>query len=119
MSNDYQAIYDAVRSRIGNADIGHSIEAAMRDANISFYADQASQAIQRAAALYEAPSVMFRPTLSIDGDMWCALYGEDLMRGVAGFGKSPAAAMWDFDCNWVAKLPETVLEGERNRDVTP
>ena len=52
------------------------------------------------------PCYMLRPRLSIDGDMWCALYGDNLQDGVAGFGKSPDLAYWDFDKNWVARLPE-------------
>jgi len=67
-------------------------------------ADMAKAAIQDAAGRYEAPSVLFRPRLSIDGDQWCALYGDNLQDGVAGFGKSPADAMWDFDCNWRKNL---------------
>lgn len=46
------------------------------------------------------PSVIWRPRLSIDGKQWCALYGENLMEGVAGFGDSPDKAMRDFDVNW-------------------
>ncbi len=46
------------------------------------------------------PSVLYRPTLTRDGDMYCALYGEDLQEGCAGFGKSPQAAMHDFDSNF-------------------
>lgn len=67
-------------------------------------ARMAGAAIQAAAAVYERPSAVFRPSLSIDGDQWCALYGENLQDGVAGFGTSPANAMWDFDRNWVAEL---------------
>jgi hypothetical protein len=40
----------------------------------------------------------------IDGDKWCALYGENLQDGVAGFGDSPALAMADFNKNWSAKI---------------
>lgn len=50
------------------------------------------------------PSVAFKPRLSVDGNKWCALYGDDLMEGVAGFGDSPAEAMLDFDRNWNIKL---------------
>lgn len=57
-----------------------------------------------AVSRYERPSAIFRPALSIDGNQWCALYGENLQDGVAGFGDSPADAMWDFDRNWHAKL---------------
>jgi hypothetical protein len=32
-----------------------------------------------------------------DGDHWCILYGENLHEGIAGFGKSPVEAMYDFD----------------------
>ena len=46
------------------------------------------------------PSVTMRPAISIDGNQWCALYGEDLQRGVAGFGDSPEQAMLAFDREW-------------------
>lgn len=48
----------------------------------------------------QAPHVLMRPSLSIDGDKWCALYGENLQDGLSGFGNSPAEAMSDFDANW-------------------
>ncbi|KTC25464.1 hypothetical protein AO392_14665 [Pseudomonas putida] len=54
-----------------------------------------------------SPSVLYRPTLSIDGNQWCALYGEDLQSGVAGFGDSPGAAMSDFEKNWATPLPNS------------
>lgn len=47
------------------------------------------------------PSVLYRPTLVADGSMWCALYGDDLQVGVAGFGETPDAAMRAFDQAWV------------------
>lgn len=50
------------------------------------------------------PSVMYRPALAIDGNQWCALCGADLQSGVAGFGDSPAAAMNDFNRNWITPL---------------
>lgn len=48
------------------------------------------------------PSAIYRPALSLDGNQWCALYGANLMEGVAGFGDSPAAAMQEFDKAWGA-----------------
>ncbi|NKF57516.1 hypothetical protein GO299_04707 [Ralstonia solanacearum] len=54
------------------------------------------------------PAVLYRPGLCIDGNQWCALYGEDLQSGVAGFGDSPAEAMADFDANWNAKLQQRI-----------
>lgn len=101
MSDSYQAIYDAVRSRISGCDVGSIVERAL---DFSHQATMVMQSCQNAASEYERPSVVFRPKLCIDGDQWCALYGNDLQHGVAGFGKSPAEAMWDFDKNWHAKI---------------
>ena len=60
----------------------------------------ASAGIQAAAAQHERPSVMYRPRLFLDGDQYCALYGDDIMSGCAGFGDTAAEAMADFDTNW-------------------
>lgn len=100
MSDSYQAIYDAVRSRISNADIGHAVQEVLMQCNFSHYADQASNAIQESASYYTLPSVMFRPKVYIDGNKWCALYGDNLQDGVAGFGDSPQEAMREFDLAW-------------------
>lgn len=51
------------------------------------------------------PSTLYRPRLSIDGDQWCALHGENLQDGVAGFGTSPEAAYAAFDRAWRGPLP--------------
>ena len=102
--SEYQAIYDAVRSRISNGNIGDAVERALRECNLSHYSEMMMRAFQNAVSAYEAPSAIFRPKIYIDGNMWCALYGDNLQDGVAGFGDSPAAAMWDFDINWHAKL---------------
>ncbi len=32
------------------------------------------------------PSFMYRPKIFIDGNQWCALYGDNLQDGVFGFG---------------------------------
>lgn len=111
--NDYQAIYDAVRSRIHGGNVSDAIENVIREANIGHYAEQAFQAI---ATDMVAPHVLMRPALSIDGNQWCALYGEDLQDGVAGFGDSPADAMRDFDRNWFAKLPSSREKNEARPD---
>ena len=63
-----------------------------------------------AVALYDyavsltLPSVIFRPKLFIDGNKWCALYGDNLMDGVCGFGDSPEQAMHDFNMAWTRKI---------------
>ena len=53
---------------------------------------------------YSLPHVQMRPQISIDGNQWCALYGENLQDGVAGFGDSPYHAMSEFDAAWYKKL---------------
>lgn len=97
MGDTYQAVYDAVRSRIGNADVGGAVESALREANLSHYAEMSYRAAQEAASEHMRPSVLFRPSLSQDGDQWCALLGDDLVHGVAGFGETPAKAFYAFD----------------------
>lgn len=60
------------------------------------------------------PAAIFRPRLMLDGNAYCALYGEDLMNGCAGFGPTAEAAMADFDKNWrEMKAPSPPSEGER------
>jgi len=56
------------------------------------------------------PSYLYRPRLFIDGSEWCALYGENLQDGVAGFGRSPAEACDAFDKAWHQKLPLPTTE---------
>ncbi|MFA5344419.1 MAG: hypothetical protein WC381_10715 [Kiritimatiellia bacterium] len=46
--------------------------------------------------------------ISLDGGEWCALYGENLQDGVAGFGDSPENAARAFDKAWHEKLPKGV-----------
>lgn len=76
--------------------------------NAAVLAQQAAETSAQAQRdiAYEAmrPSVLYRPGLSIDGDQWCALYGDDLQSGVAGFGDSPDAAMRAFDAAWDTPL---------------
>jgi len=46
------------------------------------------------------PSAIYKPKIYIDGDKWCALYGENIQDGVCGFGDTPEKAMHEFDRNW-------------------
>lgn len=73
--------------------------------SICFAAEQIRNRIIEAASVYDLPSYLYKPKIFIDGDHWCALYGDDLQSGVAGFGKSPAEAYADFDSAWWKKLP--------------
>ena len=67
------------------------------------------------AAACEArrPFITLQPhtRIFIDGNQWCALYGENLQDGTAGFGDSPDAAMRDFDKNWYTKREEPPCAG--------
>jgi hypothetical protein len=84
----YQAIYDAAFQQL---DFSHA--RAIAQEQIAYVGYEMSR-----------PSTIFRPNISIDGDQWCALYGDNLQDGVAGFGDTPAAAMAEFDKAWHAPL---------------
>jgi len=56
------------------------------------------------AQLLQEPFALYTPRLFIDGDHWCALLGENLQEGVAGFGKSPSAAARAFNRAWEERL---------------
>lgn len=102
MSDSYQAIYDAVRSKISNGDIGGAVrEVAWQHFDVSHLKEHAQQELYIVSQEWQRPSVLFRPTVSLDGNCYCALYGADLMSGCAGFGETMAEAMADFDRNWV------------------
>ena len=101
---DYQATYDAVRSKISNGDIGAAVEDAVRSVDFGHYAERVGTAWEEAAAEQMRPSVLLKPKLSVDGDQWCVLYGDNLQEGVCGFGESPSDAMRDFDESFSAKL---------------
>lgn len=117
MTDTYQPIFDAVRTSLRNTDVGAAIEHAITQANVSHYADMARQAIVQAAAEFERPSVLFRPKLSADGTMWCALLGDDLQSGIAGFGETPAKAMYAFDqAFWKEKTPAVYLAEEAEQE---
>ena len=73
---------------------------------ICFAAQQVTELMRGAIwESMERPSVVRKPVLSRDGDHWCALFGDDIQSGVAGFGKSPALAMRDFDRAWECPIP--------------
>jgi len=57
-----------------------------------------------AAMAQQEPSVLYRPRIFRDGDMWCCLLGDDLQVGVVGFGESPSKAVQDFNRAWYKDL---------------
>lgn len=65
---------------------------------LTHYADMADRRAQ--GNEYEVLVLRLMKELAIvpfkDGDQWCALYGEDLQAGIAGFGNTPFLAMADL-----------------------
>lgn len=110
MSDSYQAIYDAVRSRISGGNIGEAVREVARQAfDISHSQAMVRDQFMAVTWQMQRPAVLFRPSLYADGTAWFALYGEDIMSGVSGSGETPEAAMDDFDKNWHAqRTPEAV-----------
>ena len=85
MRDSYRAVYDAVAFQFSDA---------------SRYLEQVRDEVFYVSAAMQRPSVLYRPSVVLDGNKWCALYGADLMNGVAGFGDTPSEAMADFDKKW-------------------
>lgn len=52
----------------------------------------------------DSPFLHMRGKLYMDGDKWCALYGDNLQEGLCGFGDSPCAAQADFDTNYYKNI---------------
>ena len=80
-------------------DINNQIVEEVRSALYSI-----GQAVRETEMERQMPHVLMRPKLFLDGNQWCALYGENLQEGVVGFGDSPYLAMCEFDNAWFKKL---------------
>lgn len=80
-------------------------------AGAAFRVGQAAEVLAQQLSAYHATwwSVM-KPTLSKDGDMWCALHGENLQVGIAGFGPSPANALIAFDIAMCSESGSHVID---------
>ena len=61
---------------------------------------------------YGEASAIYRPRVFRDGNEWCALYGDNIQEGVAGFGAFPAAAISNFNAVWNGRLPNVKLRGD-------
>jgi hypothetical protein len=61
------------------------------------------------------PHVLMRPRVFPDGNEWCALYGDDLVIGVAGFGETPQKACWAFDDAWLSARADLARPGDDER----
>lgn len=119
--DSYQAIYNAVRSRISNGDVGRAVsEVAFRALDFSQIAVRAQERLYVVSNEMTRPSVLFRPQLSLDGNKYCALYGSNLMDGCAGFGDTAAEAMADFDARWNnTKAPQPAIRCARCGETFP
>ena len=107
----YQAVYDAVRSRINGFDSQSLIDRIARNFDFSHHAEIIRQEFLIVANEQMRPSVLFRPELSSNdirygNNEWVAHYGEKPYGGVQGIGTSPDEAMRDFDKKWIEKLEE-------------
>lgn len=105
MSDTYQAVYDATRSKLHGCDVGSAVQEAVHSnfSGASHLWQHAQQEIYAVSNSMQRPSVLYRPSIERDGDKWCALYGTNLMQGVCGYGDTPAEAMADFDKNWITQ----------------
>ena len=51
---------------------------------------------------------LLKPKVSIDGNQWRVLYGENLQDGVAGFGYTLMEAIYDFNKSFHAPIAKSV-----------
>ena len=105
MSDSYDAIYAAVRSKISGGNISETVKSACLEAfDVSHAKGFLFQVITNIEYDLHRASVLFRPKMMQEGNQWMALYGEDLATGFAAFGDSPALAMEAFDKAWNEKM---------------
>jgi hypothetical protein len=69
-------------------------QAAEIECNAAHYKEKAAMQLTR-------PFMLLRPRIFPDGNMWCALYGDNLQDGVCAFGETPDAASIQFDIEWL------------------
>lgn len=63
-----------------------------------------------------SPFVHLKPRLFMDQGKWCALYGENLQDGLAGFGDTPEGAMSDFDHNFRCQKSNALVKKDGNAE---
>ena len=82
--------------------------------NISHAAWVAGEAarvcFQDIASYHATWASAMKPTLTKDGDMWCALHGGDLATGICGFGPTPALALMAFETAMCSESGSHVIE---------
>lgn len=99
MTDSYQPIYDAVRSKISSCNSSDAISTAASNA-----LEGACHTIQieasNVAAEMQRPFMLLRPRMTLDGDKWICCYGDNIQDGVVGIGNTPDGAARDFDRVW-------------------
>jgi hypothetical protein len=65
--------------------------------------------------LADRPSYWLRPRLFRDGRYWCALYGDNMQDGVAGFGDTPDEAFAQFDRFWFTHRGPSAFRGKTKK----
>ncbi len=78
---------------------------------ISKAATMVQQTIENAAVELKRPSMLFKPKLYIEGNQWCAMYGDSPAISLQGWGNSPELALIDFDLNYSEELDNQPLGG--------
>jgi hypothetical protein len=87
----------------------------LAEQSICFAAEAVRNRINDFVSNMDRPSVIYRPKLSLDGNMWIALFGDNLQEGVVGIGTSPNEAMYQFDNAWYEKTDALSPNSEGKR----
>jgi hypothetical protein len=66
-----------------------------------------------------SPSAVRRPELSIRGDLWIALLGPSVEKGIVGIGPSVKAALRAFDAQYFEFLQAGDGRNENSRSRFP
>ena len=108
MSDNYQAVYDAVRSRFSNFDSSGLIDSIAGKFDVSWAIGRLEETIR--SAVIEAAEysrfAMLKPSLLQDGNMWCCLLGDNLQVGIAGVGETPYLAILAWNREFHKKVGE-------------
>lgn len=92
MSSDYEAVYNAVKTRLNQVDFEGIVSRAF---DISYARATVEQELLITVSQWARPSAIYRPRLTKINGGWVAVY-----YGVLGNGRTPDEAMQSFDTNW-------------------
>ena len=67
------------------------------------------------AAHPRSPSAVHRPRLKMRGDLWIALLGPSVDKGIIGIGATVEAALRAFDAQYLARLRPPGSEATQHR----